>query len=302
MKRFYKEVAARGDADGHAILLDGRPVRTPAKAALEVPTPQLAEAIVGEWEAQGDTIDPRSMPLTGLANAAIDRVAPEQAAFVRALAAYGESDLLCYRADTPDSLVARQAERWDPLLAWARRRFDVDFEVVCGILHRPQPATTLERLRKAVEARDAFALAGLSPLITIPGSLIIALALAEGEIDVSTAWAATTVDEAWQIAQWGEDKDEAQRLEARRREFEAAYRFLRLLSPPSQGTPQEASEAQAGAGEKGVTGDSDEKGCAVCGHLIGYHWPEDEHCTAQDCGCPGYVDPDPALPSINRAR
>jgi chaperone required for assembly of F1-ATPase len=230
MKRFYKEVAARADANGHAILLDGRPVRTPAKAALEVPTPQLAEAIVGEWEAQGDTIDPRSMPLTGLANAAIDRVAPELDAFVRGLAAYGESDLLCYRADTPGGLVARQAEHWDPLLAWSRRRFDVDFEVVHGIMHRDQPATTIDRLRKAVEARDAFALAGLSPLITIPGSLIIALALAEGEIDVDTAWAATTVDEAWQIEQWGEDRDEMQRLEARRREFEAAHRFLRLLS------------------------------------------------------------------------
>lgn len=230
MKRFYELVETRVEGTGHEILLDGRPVRTPAKAALRVPTQELAEAIVGEWKAQGETIDPRTMPLIGLANAAIDRVAPEQAAFVRGLAAYGESDLLCYRADTPDALVVRQAEHWDPLLAWARRRFDVDFEVVHGIMHRPQPATTLERLRKAVEALDAFALAGLSPLITITGSLIIALAVAEGAIALDTAWAAATVDEAWQIDQWGEDKDEAQRLEARRREFAAAHRFLGLLA------------------------------------------------------------------------
>lgn len=229
MRRFYKQVETRANDEGHEILLDGRPVRTPAKAALRVPTPQLAEAIVGEWEAQAERIDPRSMPLTGLANAAIDRVAPEQEAFVRALAAYGESDLLCYRADTPDGLVARQSQYWDPLLAWARRRFGVDFEVVHGVMHRPQSVTTLEQLRKAVEARDAFALAGLSPLITIPGSLIIALALAERAIDLDTAWAAATVDEAWQIEQWGEDKDEVQRLEGRRREFGAAYRFLSLL-------------------------------------------------------------------------
>lgn len=229
MRRFYKQVETRANAEGHEILLDGRPVRTPAKAPLRLPTVQLAAAIVGEWEAQSEKIDPRSMPLTGLANAAIDRVAPEQEAFVRALAAYGESDLLCYRADTPDGLVARQAQHWDPLLAWARRRFDVDFEVVRGLMHRPQPDTTLERLRKAVEARDTFALAGLSPLITITGSLIIALALAEGAIDLDTAWAAATVDEAWQIEQWGEDKEEAQRLETRRREFAAAYRFLSLL-------------------------------------------------------------------------
>ena len=175
------------------------------------------------------------MPLTGLTNAAIDRVGPEQAAFVRALAAYGESDLLCYRAEAPEGLVARQAEHWDPLLAWARHRFDVDFEVVQGVVHRAQPAATLERLRKAVAARETFALAALSPLITITGSLIIALALAEGAIDLDTAWKAATVDEAWQSEKWGEDEEAAQRLEARRREFEAGYRFLQLLSPPFQG-------------------------------------------------------------------
>lgn len=230
MKRFYKKAETRSGEHGHAILLDGRPVRTPAKAALEVPRPQLAEALVSEWDAQGDKIDPRSMPLTGLANAAIDRIGPDRDAFVRGLAIYGETDLLCYRADAPDTLVARQAERWDPLLAWARHRFDVDFEVVKGIVHRPQPATTVERLRKAIEARDAFALAALSQHTTISGSLIIALALAESAIDTDTAWEAATVDEAWQIEQWGEDEEASRVLEARRRDFDAAFRFLRLLA------------------------------------------------------------------------
>ena len=230
MKRFYRKAETRSTDEGHEILLDGRSVRTPAKAPLRVPTPQLAEAIVGEWNSQGDTIDPRSMPLTGLANAAIDRIAPDHAAFVRGLAVYGETDLLCYRADSPAPLVARQAEHWDPLLAWARHRFDVDFEVVEGIVHKQQPESTIEQLRKAVESRDAFSLAGLSPLTTISGSLVIALALAEGAIDLDAAWAAATVDEAWQTEQWGEDREAARVLEARRREFDAAFRFLGLLS------------------------------------------------------------------------
>jgi chaperone required for assembly of F1-ATPase len=230
VKRFYEKVTTRLDAGGHEVLLDGRPVRTPAKAILRLPTVPLAKAIVDEWRAQSDTIDPRSMPITGLANAGIDRVAPELDAFVRGLAAYGESDLLCYRADAPAPLVARQSERWDPLLAWARQRYDIDFEVVRGIVHREQPAATIERLRKAVAARDSFAVAALSPLVTISGSLIIALALAEGAIDLDSGWKAATVDEAWQIEQWGDDEEAARVLDGRRREFEAAFRFLSLLA------------------------------------------------------------------------
>lgn len=230
MKRFYKKAETRSTGEGHEILLDGRLVRTPAKATLRVPTPQLAQAIVTEWDSQDDSIDPRTMPLTGLANAAIDRIATDHSGFVRGLAVYGETDLLCYRADSPDPLVARQAAHWDPLLAWARRRFDVDFEVVKGIIHREQPASTVEQLRKAVEARDAFSLAALSPLTTISGSLVIALALAEGVIDPDTAWVAATVDEAWQAEQWGEDKESTRALQSRRREFDAAFRFLGLLA------------------------------------------------------------------------
>jgi chaperone required for assembly of F1-ATPase len=230
VKRFYKEAVIRPSGDAHEILLDGRPVKTPAKNALLVPSEPLGQAIVEEWNRQGEKVDPRTMPLTGLANAAIDRVEPDREAFAAALAAYGETDLLCYRAEGPASLVARQAERWDALIGWARHRFDIDFELVCGIIHQPQPARTLEQLAKATAARDAFQLAALSPLVTISGSLVIALALAEGAIDLDTAWSAACLDEAWQAEQWGEDAEAAAVLENRRRDFAAAYRFLQLLS------------------------------------------------------------------------
>ena len=229
MKRFYREAAAAPAAGGVAVLLDARRVKTPARNALELPTEELAEAIAAEWNGQGEEIDPRAMPLTGLANAAIDRVAPDPAAFAAGLARYGESDLLCYQAEGPQPLVDRQAAAWDPILAWARRRYDVDFAVTVGIVHTPQPASTIERLAAAVGARDPFRLAALSPLVTISGSLLIALALAEGEIGVDAAWRAATVDEAWQAEQWGEDPLAKEALANRRREFEAAYRFLTLL-------------------------------------------------------------------------
>jgi chaperone required for assembly of F1-ATPase len=230
MKRFYEEAAiARSGSGGWSILLDGRPVRTPAREALELPTEALAEAVAGEWRAQGDKVDPRSMPLTGLANAAIDRVRPDPEAFARSLALYGESDLLCYRAEGPRPLAERQSESWDPLLTWARRRFDVELEATVGIVHRAQPQSTLDRLRRAVAALDPFALAAMSPLVTISGSLIVALALAEGEIGLDEAWKAATIDEAWQAEKWGKDELAAAALETRRGEFEAAFRFLSLL-------------------------------------------------------------------------
>lgn len=229
MKRFYREATAAPAEGGLAILLDGRPVKTPARRPLAVPTEELAEAIAAEWNEQGGEIDPHAMPLTGLANAAIDRVAPDPAAFARNLAAYGESDLLCYRSEGPQPLVRRQEEQWDRLLGWARQRYDVDFETIAGIMHRMQPPKTTERLARAVAARDPFRLAALAPLVTISGSLVIALALAEGEIGLEQAWAAATLDEAWQAEKWGEDPLAVQALAARRREFDAAYRFLTLL-------------------------------------------------------------------------
>jgi chaperone required for assembly of F1-ATPase len=229
MKRFYKEAAARAGDGGHLILLDERPVKTPARQPLAVPSERLGQAIAQEWQAQGEEIDARSMPLTGLANAAIDRVAPYKETFARGLATYGESDLLCYRAEAPSGLVSRQSEMWDPPLAWARRRFDVNFEVVSGIMHRPQPQNTIAQLAQAVAARNAWELAALSPLVTVGGSLVLALALFEGEIDLETAWSAATLDEQWQLEQWGSDAEAEKALAGRRQDFEAAYRFLQLL-------------------------------------------------------------------------
>lgn len=228
MKRFYKEATVDASDEGFAILLDGRPVRTPARRPLALPGARLAGAIAAEWNAQGEKVEPRTMPLTGLANAAIDRVAADPQEFARGLAAYGESDLLCYRAEGLTTLVARQVELWDPLLAWARSRFDIELETVCGIMHRAQPERTVEQLARAVAARGPFELAALSPLVTIAGSLLIALALAEGAIGLDAAWTAATLDEAWQAEQWGEDAEAAAALEARRQDFEAAHRFMVL--------------------------------------------------------------------------
>ncbi|MEH3123757.1 MAG: ATPase [Sphingomonas phyllosphaerae] len=226
MKRFWTEVTV--DAD-RAIRLDTRPVRTPGRAPLALPTLALAEAVADEWRAVGETLDPRAMPLTGLANAAIDRIAPAPAGFAAGLAAYAESDLLCYRADAPAELVARQAAAWDPLLDWARDRYDVHFEIVTGVMHRAQPPATVARLAEAVASRDAFALAPLSPLVTLTGTLVGALALAEGAVMPDGLWTAAMVDEDWQAERWGEDLLATQARAGKRRDYDAAARFLSLL-------------------------------------------------------------------------
>lgn len=230
MKRFWKQAAAVRSGEGWGVELDGRPVKTPARAPLAVPTEALAEAIAKEWSAVGETLDPRALPLTGLANAAIDRVAVGKEAFTANLANYAQGDLSCYRADSPRELVVRQEERWDDLLGWARRRFDVDFVTTSGILHVDQPAATVERLSHELAVLDAYRLAGLSPLVTIGGSLLAALAVLEEAITPETAWETVTVDDRWQLDQWGSDAEAETALENRRRDFLAAARFLDLLS------------------------------------------------------------------------
>jgi len=230
VKRFYAEARGVPADSGYGIELDGKPLRTPARRPLAVPTRTLAEAIADEWNAQVEAIDPRATPLTGLANAAIDRVAPDREAFARGLARYGESDLLCYRAEPGSRLAGRQAASWDPILAWARRRYQVDFAITCGVVPAPQARATLDRLEQAVLARTSFELAALSPLVTIAGSLVVALAVAEGAIDAGTAWRAAALDDLWQAEKWGEDAEAAKALDARRRDFDAAARFLALLA------------------------------------------------------------------------
>jgi chaperone required for assembly of F1-ATPase len=225
VKRFWKDVTV----EGGAILLDGRAVRTPARAPLALPTTALAEAVADEWRAVAEKIDPRAMPLTGFANAATDKVAPNATPFAAGLATYGETDLLCYRAENPPELAARQADIWDPLLDWARARYDIAFVVTAGIVHCAQPPETLTRLSAAIAARTAFELAALSPVVSMGGSLIVALMLAEDTITPDAAFDATHLDELWQAELWGEEWMAADARALRRADFVNSGRMLELL-------------------------------------------------------------------------
>jgi chaperone required for assembly of F1-ATPase len=230
VKRFWNEAAAVRQADGGwGIALDGRPVRTPARASLLLESAALADAIAAEWQAQGETIDPASMPLTGIANAAIDLASPDPAAFAEPIAAYAESDLFCYRDDRDAALQAEQAAAWNPLLAWAEGRYAVEFALAQGVLPVDQPAATIAALRGAVLTHDAFRLAALAPLVTIGGSLVAGLALAERAFDPAPLWDAVALDELYQERRWGADS-EAQQARARREaDWNDAARFLSLL-------------------------------------------------------------------------
>ena len=229
MKRFYKYATVTGDGP-FGVALDGRPLRTPARVPLAVPTRSLAEAIAGEWQAQGEKIDPRSLPLSGFANAAIDRVAADHAGFAKRLATYAESELIAYRADGPASLLAAQATAWDPWVEWLARRYDVGLTITTGIMHVAQPPATLTRLHTAFAAFTPFQLAPLDPIVTITGSAVLALAVAEGEIEAQAAYDIAHVDALWQEQQWGRDPL-AEKAEAERRaDLDAAIRCLQLLA------------------------------------------------------------------------
>ncbi len=232
MKRFYTDVGVLPLAQGHGIVLDGRPVRTPARALLALPSERLADAIAAEWRAQGDSIDARAMPLTGFANAAIDRVAPDRIAFAAGLSRYADSDLLAYRADGPPELVWRQAETYDPLLAWARSRYDIGVHLVVGINYQPQPRATLDRIASAYAMLGPFHLAGLHPVVTVCASAIIGLAVLHAEIDAAQALAAGQLEELWQIERWGADPVAEAAIAERRTALESAARFLATLALP----------------------------------------------------------------------
>lgn len=228
-KRFYKAVGITGESGGFGIALDGRTVRTPARAPLIVPSRGLAEAIAGEWEAQGEHIVPASMVLTKLANTAIDRVAGRDQAVAADIVAFAGCDLLCYRADAPERLAARQGGAWDPVLTWAARRLGSHFVCVMGIVHHPQPKPALDALARELEPQSPLRLAALHTITTLTGSAILALALMDGAIPPDEAWAAAHVDEDWQIEQWGADEEAESRRAARRAEFDCAVRLLELV-------------------------------------------------------------------------
>ncbi len=221
-KRFYKEARMEPEEDGFVLRLDRKRAMTPARRPLSVPHRHLADAIAAEWAGQGEFIDPASMPVTRLANSAIDGVAARLAEVRREVLAYAGTDLLCYRAGEPEGLVLRQREAWDPVLAWAEKRFG-RFVLAEGIVHVAQPEATLAVLSTALEAHDdPFRLAGLSLATTLSGSALIALALAEGALDVDRAWAAAHVDEDWNIEKWGADSEAIQRRARRLEDFRAA--------------------------------------------------------------------------------
>ena len=230
MKRFWKAADVVERDGGWGVELDAKPLRTPAREPLTVPTRALADSIAYEWNCVEEKIDPRGLPLTGLANAAIDRVAPDKQTFADVLARYAEADLACYRAEGPAGLVDRQAEHWDRLLGWGQRRFDVDFKTTNGIVHVAQPQATIDRLAHAISTLDPFRLAGLSPLVTIGGSLLAALGVLEGAFSPEQAWDAVSVDDRWQLEQWGSDAEAEAALASRRWDFLAAARYLELLS------------------------------------------------------------------------
>jgi chaperone required for assembly of F1-ATPase len=230
-KRFYAKASAIPHAAGHALALDGRLAHTPAKAPLAVPSESLASAIAAEWEAQADIIDPATMPLTRLVNTALDGVARRRAEVVEETARYAGSDLLCYRAEDPARLVARQAQYWDPILAWARQDLGAGLVVGEGIVYREQPAEALAAVRHAVEAvGNPLALAALSTMTSLTGSVLLALAVAHRRLLPEQAWTAAHVDEDFQMEVWGDDEEARMRRERRWTEMRAAARLMDLLA------------------------------------------------------------------------
>jgi chaperone required for assembly of F1-ATPase len=229
-KRFYTLASAEPGEGGFNLVLDGRPARTPARQPLAVPGRALADAIAAEWNEQVDVIDPARMPLTKLANTAIDGVAGQIDAVRADLARYATSDLVCYRAGEPDSLIAAQNEAWDPVLAWSRQELRAQFVMSVGVSFVQQPEIALARIRATLDAEPSpFALAALHVLTTLTGSILIALMHDKGALDVDAAWHAAHVDEHHQERLWGQDYEAAQRREARRAEFGAASRLLGLV-------------------------------------------------------------------------
>lgn len=230
MRRVYKSVAIRPAEGGWGVALDGRPLRTPAKRELSVPNEPLAAAIAAEWEAQQTDVHPETMPLTRLAATAIDRTADLRDKIAAEVANYAGTDLVCYRAEHPPALAARQEAVWQPLLDWAAGRYDAGLAVTAGIVPTAQSAASLKAFAAAVAALDDFRLTALQAATAACGSLVIALALLEGRLDAEAAFAASQLDETFQIEAWGEDEEAAKRRAALADDIAAAARFLALLA------------------------------------------------------------------------
>jgi chaperone required for assembly of F1-ATPase len=224
-KRFWTAAAVAPRDAGFGVVLDGRPLRTPAKHELLVPTRALAQAIADEWEAQVEVLVPATMPMTRMSNTAIDRVAGQHAEVAAYVAGYGATDLLCYRDAGPGELARRQAAGWDPILDWAAQTFGARLRTTGGVMPVTQPTEALDRLGAAVAGVDAFALTGLHDLVSLSGSLVLGLAVLRGRLGPDEAWTLSRIDEDWQIEQWGSDAEAEEAAGNRRAGFLAAWCF-----------------------------------------------------------------------------
>lgn len=227
-KRFWTDATVETLDDGFTVRLDGRPVHTPLKTQIAIPGRALALGVAEEWGAQGDIIDPRSMPLMRAVNATLDKVVPQQAEVAANLGDYGGSDLLCYRAAGPETLVARQAAAWDPMLDWADNHFGARLIVTQGVIPVGQPANATEALRAQVAALTPWELTALSEFVTLTGSLILGLAAMDGQAP-DDLWPRSRVDEDWQAEYWGQDEEEAARIAVKQAAFVQASQYLTLL-------------------------------------------------------------------------
>jgi chaperone required for assembly of F1-ATPase len=229
MKRLYRKAEPVPAAVGHGITLDGKLVKTPRKSDLIVPSEALAAAVAEEWGTQHREVLPTTMPLTRLSSTAIDRVAPHRDAIVQQIANYAGTDLVCYRATHPPALAARQQAVWQPLVDWAALRYDAPLVVTTGVIPKSQSEVSLRAFAAAVAEHDDFALTALHVATTACGSLVIGLALLEGQLDAQEAFVASQLDESFQIEAWGEDTEQADRRRALAADIESAARFLALL-------------------------------------------------------------------------
>lgn len=227
-RRFWTASSVRPVGDGFEVALDDRPLRTPGKLPLILPTAALAQAVAVEWDAQTDTIDPNTMPLTRAANSAVEKVAPQFAAVADMLAEYGGTDLLSYRAERPAELIARQAQEWDPLIDWAATELRAPLRITHGVIPVGQDPQSLARLRHHLTELDVFGLTALHDLVTLPGSLILGLAVLRGRIDAQAAFRTSRIDEDFQAERWGRDADAADAAENRRSAMLVAERLWHL--------------------------------------------------------------------------
>lgn len=225
-KKFFKEATAGESDDGWRLLLDGRPAKTPGRNPLAFPSKALASAVAAEWDGLGEFIEPLRMPITRIANAIIDGVVPDPAPVAAEIVRYASSDLLCYRADGPRTLVQRQTAAWDPVLAWARDELGARLILSEGVMFVTQPQTALDAIAAALPAADGWRIGATHVVTTLTGSALLALALLHRRLETEEVWAAAHVDEDFQVSQWGEDAEAAERRAARRREFDAAATVL----------------------------------------------------------------------------